>query len=134
MQISGTGSLDRSVCPEFGSRDAPYWARPYPTFGHNWERQIFARSKCLHEVERSADIDGKPHAAECIACAVDGGNASHSACFYRNRMGAVKLNWRRRVAPQPPSQQAPVKPALHRELSFFFRHSQRTGTAHARGI
>jgi hypothetical protein len=66
MQISGTGSfgsLDRPVCPECGAAMHLIRRGPHPTFGHNWERQILACSKCLHEVERSADIDGKPHAA-----------------------------------------------------------------------
>jgi hypothetical protein len=44
--------------------------------------------------------------AECGASAVDGGNASHSARFSRNRTVAVQLVCRRRAtlpAPQPPA-------------------------------
>jgi hypothetical protein len=60
---SSFGSSDRPICPECGAAMHLIRRGPHPTFGHSWEQQIFACSMCLHEVERSADIDGKPHAA-----------------------------------------------------------------------
>jgi hypothetical protein len=66
MRLNSTGSFgsnDRPICPECGAAMHLIRRGPHPTFGRSWERQIFACSKCLHEIERSADIDGQPHAA-----------------------------------------------------------------------
>jgi hypothetical protein len=66
MCLSSTGSFgskDRPICPECSAAMHLIRRGPHPTFGQGWERQIFACSKCLHETERSADVDGKPHVA-----------------------------------------------------------------------
>jgi hypothetical protein len=57
------GSRETPICPE--CRALMYLIRrsPHPTYGSEWERQVFACSKCIHEIERSADKDGQPHAA-----------------------------------------------------------------------
>jgi hypothetical protein len=65
VQFSGSGSFgshDRPLCPECGAAMLLIRRGRHPTFGPSWEQRIFACAKCLHEVERSADIDGKPHA------------------------------------------------------------------------
>jgi hypothetical protein len=36
---------------------------PHPIYGSGWEQQIFACSKCINAIERSADKNGLPHAA-----------------------------------------------------------------------
>jgi hypothetical protein len=66
MDISGSGSFgsnDSLACTKCGA--AMYLIRrgPHPTLGTGWEIQIFICSQCHHEIERSADTDGNPHAA-----------------------------------------------------------------------
>ena len=51
------------VCPECGAAMRLIRRGPHSTLGRGYEQQIFACAKCLHEVERSADKDGKPHTA-----------------------------------------------------------------------
>jgi hypothetical protein len=66
MRLSSTGSFgsnDRPICAECEAAMHLIRRGPHLAFGHTWEQQIFACSKCLHEVARSADVDGRPHAA-----------------------------------------------------------------------
>jgi hypothetical protein len=69
MQLNGSGSFgsnDHPTCPKCATAMHLIRRGPHSTLGPGYERQIFACSKCDYETERSADKDGKPHAAQSI--------------------------------------------------------------------
>jgi hypothetical protein len=62
----GTGSFgshQTPICSECRALMHLIRRTPHPIYGSGWEKQIFACSKCIHAIERSADKDGLPHAA-----------------------------------------------------------------------
>ena len=65
MNITGKSfvSSDTVARPKCGGNMYLIRRGRHAKFGVDWEQQIFACSKCHNEIERSADTDGKPHAA-----------------------------------------------------------------------
>jgi hypothetical protein len=55
------GAGDRPRCPQCGKTMSLSRRTPHSELGASYERQTFTCYDCVHDIERSADMQGKPH-------------------------------------------------------------------------